>query len=41
MIETGLKGSVIVFREPEAKRYRKSGGNPVEAMIRFTGGGNA
>jgi len=28
------------FWEPEEKWYWKSGGNPVEAMNRFTNGGN-
>jgi hypothetical protein len=35
-----LKVRVSKFWEPEGKRYWKSGGNLVEAMNRFTGGGN-
>ena len=35
-----LKVRISRFPEPEEKRYWKSGGNPVEAMNRVTGGGN-
>jgi len=34
------KVRISKFREPQEKRYWKSGGDPLEAMNRIAGGGN-